>query len=157
MNDKNIRRLAAAGVLSAAIFFMTAFIRIPIGAGYLNLGDFGVFFAALMLPAGFAALSAGIGSALADLYGFPLYAPVTLVVKALAALVFALLWRKLSGKLKYLAFLAVLLIPLGYFFYELIIAGTFAWADLPLNLLQSVVGAALAFTVERLTKGRFEL
>lgn len=157
MNDKNIRRLAAAGVLSAAIFLMTAFIRIPIGAGYLNLGDFGVFFAALMLPAGFAALSAGIGSALADLYGFPLYAPVTLVVKALAALVFALLWRKLSGKLKYLAFLAVLLIPLGYFFYELIIAGTFAWADLPLNLLQSVVGAALAFTVERLTKGRFEL
>ena len=155
MNDTQIRRLATAGVLAAAIFLMTAFFRIPIGAGYLNFGDFGVFFAALLLPSGYAALCAGIGSALADLYGYPLYAPVTLVIKALAALTFGLLWRRLSGKAKYLAFLAVLVIPLGYFVYELVIAGTFAWADLPWNLLQSAIGAALAFAVDRLTKGRF--
>ena len=157
MNDLKIRRLATAGVLAAAIFLMTAFFRIPIGAGYLNFGDVGVFFAALVLPAGYAALSAGIGSALADLYGYPVYAPVTLVIKALAALLFALLWRRLPEKLRYLAFLAVLVIPLGYFVYELVIAGTFAWADLPWNLLQAVVGAALAFAVERLTKGRLNL
>ena len=155
MNDQSIRRLATAGVLAAAIFLLTAFVRIPIGAGYLNLGDVGVFLAALLLPTGYAALCAGIGSALADLYGYPLYAPVTLAVKALAALLFALLWRKLPGKLRYLAFLSVLLIPLGYFLFERIAAGAYAWADLPWNLLQSVVGAALAFAADRLTKGRF--
>ena len=157
MKDQNIRRLVTAGVLAAATFLMTAFFRIPFGAGYLNFGDVGVFFAALLLPAGYAALSAGVGSALADLYGYPLYAPVTLVIKALAALVFGLLWHRLSGKLRYLAFLSVLLIPLGYFVYELVVAGTFAWADLPWNLLQSVVGAALAFSIERLTKGRLNV
>ena len=155
MEDRKVRRLATAGVLSAAVFLLTALIRIPIGAGYLNLGDVGVFLCALLLPAGDAALSAGIGSALADLIGFPMYAPVTLAVKGLAALAFALLWRRLPGKLRYLAYLAVLLIPLGYFLFERIVAGAYAWADLPLNLLQSVLGAALAFVIERLTKGRF--
>ena len=158
MNDRQIKLLAVGGLLAAATFLLTAFVRIPIPAGYLNLGDVGVFLAALLLPAGYAALCAGVGSALADLIGgFALYAPATLVIKALAALTFALLWRRLPGKLRYLAFLAVLIIPLGYFVYELFIAGAFAWADLPLNLLQAVVGAGLAFAVERLTRGRFSV
>lgn len=157
MNDRQIRLLTTGGVLAAAIFLLTAFVRIPIPAGYLNLGDVGVFLAALLLPAGYAALCAGVGSALADLIGFPLYAPVTLVVKGLAALVFALLWRRLPGKLRYLAFLAVLLIPLGYFLYELVIAGAFAWADLPLNLLQSAVGAGLAWALDRVSGEKFRL
>lgn len=145
MNDRNIRMLAIGGLLAAVIFLLTAFARVPIPAGYLNLGDAGVFLAAMLLPADIAALCAGVGSALADLIGgFALYAPVTFVVKGGTALVFALLWRRLHGKLRYLAFLAVLIVPLGYFIYELFIAGAFAWADLPLNLLQSVVGAMLA-------------
>lgn len=154
MNDQNIRRLATAGVLSAAVFLLTVWVRVPIGAGYLNLGDVGVFVAALMLPAGYAALCAGVGSALADLIGFPLYAPVTFAVKGVTALVFALLWRNLHGKLRYLAFLTVLLVPFGYFLFELFVAGAYAWADLPLNLLQSVAGAAVAFGIERLRKRR---
>lgn len=157
MKDQNIRRLATAGVLAAAIFLMTAFFRIPIGAGYLNFGDVGVFFAAMALPWGYAALCAGIGSALADLYGYPAYMPVTLIVKATAALTFALLWRRLPVKLRHLAFLSVLIIPIGYFVFERFAAGAFAWADLPWNLLQSVVGAALAFALERLLKDRIHL
>lgn len=157
MKDQSIRRLATAGVLAAAIFSMTAFFRIPIGAGYLNFGDVGVFFAAMLLPTGYASLCAGIGSALADLYGYPMYAPVTFLVKAAAALLFSLLWRRLSGKPRYLAFLSVLVIPLGYFVFERIVAGAFAWEDLPWNLLQSVVGAALAFALDRLLKDRIHL
>ena len=157
MNDRHIRLLATGGVLAAAVFLLTAFVRIPLPAGYLNLGDVGVFLAALLLPAGYAALCAGVGSALADLIGFPLYAPVTLAVKGLTALVFSLLWRKLPGKLRYLAFLAVLIVPLGYFVFERIVYAEFAWADVPMNLLQAVIGAAAAFGAERLTKGRFSL
>jgi uncharacterized membrane protein len=157
MNDRQTRILATAGILSAAIFLLTAFVRIPIPAGYLNLGDAGVFLAAMLLPAGVAALSAGVGSALADLIGFPLYAPVTFAVKGLTVLAFGLLWRKLPGKLRYLAFLSVLIVPLGYFLFELVVYANFAWADLPLNLLQAAVGAGLAFALDHASRGRFRI
>lgn len=155
MEDRKIRRLATAGVLAAVIFVLTGFVRIPLPAGYLNLGDAGVFLAALLLPAGYAALCAAVGSGLADLVGFPLYAPVTLAVKGVTALTFSLLWRKLPGKLRYLAFLSVLIVPLGYFLFEIFVYSEYAWADVPMNLLQAVVGAALALCLDRLRKDRF--
>ena len=157
MNDRHIRLLATAGVLSAAIFLLTAFVRIPIPAGYLNLGDAGVFLCAMLLSPGIGALCAGVGSALADFYGFPVYAPITFLIKGAAALVFALLWRKLPGKLRYLAFLAVLIVPLGYFAFELIVFKNYAWADLPLNLLQAAVGAGLAWALDRMTGSAFRI
>ena len=157
MNDRHIRLLTTAGILSAAIFLLTAFVRIPIPAGYLNLGDAGVFLVAMLLPAGYAALCAGVGSALADLIGFPLYAPITLVVKGLTALTFALLWRNLPGKLRYLAFLAVLIVPLGYFLFELVVFKNYAWVDLPLNLLQAAVGAGLAWALDRVSGSAFRI
>ena len=158
MNDRNIRILATSGVLAAAIFLLTAFVRVPLPAGYLNLGDAGVFLAAMLLPAGVAALCAGVGSALADLIGgFALYAPVTFAVKGLTALAFGLLWRKLPGKLRYLAFLAVLILPLGYFLFELVVYANFAWADLPMNLLQAAVGAGLALAIDHASRRRFRI
>ena len=157
MSDRNIRLLVTGGVLAAAIFLLTSFVRIPLPAGYLNLGDVGVFLAALLLPAGYAALCAGVGSALSDLIGFPLYMPVTFVVKGLTALVFSLLWHRLPGKLRYLAFLAVLTVPLGYFAFEIFVFAEYAWADLPMNLLQAAVGAGLALAIDRATKGRFSV
>ena len=156
MDDRRIRILAASGILAAVIFVLTAFLRIPIPAGYIHLGDTGVFFAAMLLPPGVAAVCAGLGSALADLIGFPAYVPVTFAVKGLTALVFALLWRR-KDRLRYLAFLAVLVIPVGYFLFELILYRNFAWVDLPLNLLQSVVGAGLALALDRAGKDRFRL
>lgn len=156
MDDRRIRIIVASGILAAVIFVLTAFLRIPIPAGYIHLGDTGVFFAAMLLPPGVAAVCAGLGSALADLIGFPAYVPVTFAVKGLAALVFALLWRR-KNRLRYLAFLAVLVIPVGYFLFELILYRNFAWVDLPLNLLQSVVGAGLAFALGRAGKDRFRL
>lgn len=155
MNDRAIRRLAASGVLCAAIFVLTAFMRIPLPAGYLNLGDFGVFFAALLLPAGYAACAAGLGSMLADLYAFPVYAPATLLIKGLAALLCALLWRRLPQKLRFLAFLSALLIPIGYFIFEWFFFRAYAFADFLPNLLQTAVGAGLALAVHHLTKNRF--
>ena len=51
----------------------------------------------------------------------------------------------------------MLIIPLGYFFFELVLYRNFAWADLPLNLLQAAVGAGLALAVDRASKGRFRI
>ncbi len=157
MKDQAIRRLAASGVLCAATFVLTAFMRIPLPAGYLNLGDFGVFFAALVLPAGYAACAAGLGSMFADLYAFPVYAPATLLIKGLAALLCALLWRKLPHKLRYLAFLSALLVPVGYFIFEWFFFRAYAFSDFLPNFLQTAVGAGLAIAVQKLTKDRFSV
>ncbi len=156
MDDRRIRILVASGILAAVIFVLTAFLRVPIPAGYLHLGDTGVFFAAMLLPPGVAVLCAGLGSALADLIGFPVYVPVTFLVKGLAALTFSLLWRR-RDRLRYLAFLAILVIPVGYFLFELILFRNYAWIDLPLNLLQSAVGAGLAFALDRAGRDRIRL
>ena len=156
MNDRQIRILVTAGILSAAIFLLTAFIRIPIPAGYLHLGDAGVFLAAMLLPPGISALCAGVGSALADLIGFPAYTPVTFLIKAAAARVFALLWRQ-NGRRKYFAFLSVLIIPIGYFLFELVLYRSFAWVDLPLNLLQACIGAGLALAADRISGSAFRV
>ncbi|MBR0436587.1 MAG: ECF transporter S component [Clostridia bacterium] len=155
MNDRAIRRLAAAGVLCAVTFVLTAFMRIPLPAGYLNLGDFGVFFAALTLPTGYAVCAAGVGSMLADLYSFPVYAPATLLIKGLAALLCSLLWRRLPQKLRYLALLSALLIPVGYGIFEWFFFRAYAAVDFLPNLLQATVGAGLAIAVRKLTKDRF--
>ena len=156
MNDRRIRILVAAGMLAAVIFVLTAFLRIPIPAGYLHLGDVGVFFAAMLLPPGVATLCAGVGSALADLIGFPAYVPVTFLVKAASALVFSVLWRQ-RGMRRYFAFLAVLIIPIGYFLFEWVLFQNYAWVDLPLNLLQSAVGAGFALALDRASGDRFGL
>ena len=156
MNDRHIRILVASGILAAVIFVLTAFLRVPIPAGYLHLGDTGVFFAAMLLPPGVAALCAGLGSALADLIGFPVYVPLTFLIKGLSALVFSLLWQR-KDRLRYLAFLAVLIIPVGYFLFEFALFRNYAWIDLPLNLLQGTVGAGLAFALDRTGKERFRL
>lgn len=157
MKDQAIRRLVLTGVLSAVIFVLTAFLRIPLPAGYLNLGDFGVFFVAMLLPAGYAACAAGLGSMLADLYAFPVYAPATLLIKSLAALLYAILWKKLPGKLRYLALLSALLIPLGYGVFEWFFFRAYAVANLLPNLLQATVGAALAAAVQYLAKSRLSV
>jgi len=60
----------------------TLFVRVPVpGGGYFNLGDTLIVFAGLYAGSRVGALAGGIGSALADLMGFPLFAPITLVAK----------------------------------------------------------------------------
>lgn len=60
----------------------TLFVRVPVpGGGYFNLGDTLIVFAGLYAGSRVGALAGGVGSALADLMGFPLFAPITLVAK----------------------------------------------------------------------------
>ena len=139
MNDRHIRLITTAGILSAAIFI--AIIAI---------------LAAMLLPAGYAALCAGVGSMLADLIGFPVYAPITFLVKGLTALAFALLWRQ-NGKRRYFAFLSILIVPVGYFLFELVLFRNYAWVDLPLNLLQATTGAGLALALDRMSGSAFRI
>ena len=150
--DKNTRRLALAGQLCGATLLLTLLsLPLPSGYGYVNLGDAGVFLCACLLPGGLGALAAGVGAALADLIlGWAVYAPVTLLVKGLTALLAGLALRRAGKAALPLSLLCGLLIPLGYFLFEtvLLTAPAAAVNILP-NSLQAVIGATLGTLVGR--------
>ena len=149
MRSDMVKKLAAAGVLGAAILMLTALVSVPLpgGHGYINLGDAGVLVAAYVLGGGWGFLCAGAASALADLLlGWGVYAPATFVIKGACAFLAALSLKRLGirrGGL--LLYPVALLVPLGYFLYETVLYGAAAAAlNVPLNLVQCLAGAGLA-------------
>ena len=99
MSDFKIRRLVLAALFAALCTVMTLVIQVPSPMqGYVNLGDCAVLLSAWILGPGLGCAAAGIGSMLADLLGYPLYAPGTLVVKGLMALAAGLLLRRLRRR-----------------------------------------------------------
>ena len=151
-NDKKTKRLALAGQLCGATLLLTLLsIPLPSGYGYVNLGDAGVFLCACLLPGGLGALAAGVGAALADLIlGWAVYAPVTLLVKGLTALLAGLALRRAKKAGLPLSLLCCLLVPLGYFLYEaILLTAPVAAANALPNALQAAIGATLGTLVGR--------
>ncbi len=146
---QSIRRLTTAGVLAAAIVLLTTLVSIPMpgGFGYINLGDVGVLLAGMLLGGGWGALCAGAASALSDvLLGYTVYAPATFVIKGLVALVAGLLFAKTQKKIRFAAlYPAALIVPAGYFLYELLLYGpASAIPNILFNTLQCLIGAVVA-------------
>ena len=120
------------------------------GQGYVNFGDSMVIISGALLGGFFGVAAAGIGSALADLFlGYAIYAPASLVIKSIMALVVWGLYRCLEKKRPKLylvwfilsGILAEIIMSLGYFLYESLLYGrTVALLSLPSNLLQSAFG-----------------
>ncbi len=151
-NDKKTKRLALAGQLCGATLLLTLIsIPLPSGYGYVNLGDAGVYLCALLLPGGLGALAAGVGAALADLIlGWAVYAPVTLLIKGLTALLAGLALRRAEKAGLPLSLLCCLLVPLGYFLYEtILLTAPVAAVNVLPNALQAAIGAALGTLVGR--------
>lgn len=159
-----LRKMILAALFAALTCVATLVITIPSPTGgYFNLGDCIVILAGLVLGPVYGALAAGIGSALADLIaGFTLYAPATLVIKALMALCAGLLHRSLCRRGQHFghSFAGALvggvaaecIMVLGYGLFEtLLYSAEAALANaLTTNLPQAAVGltGALAlFTV----------
>ena len=143
--DQKTKRLALAGQLCGATLLLTLLsIPLPSGYGYVNLGDGGVFLCACLLPG-----AAGVGAALADLIlGWAIYAPVTLIIKGLTALLAGLALRRVQKGAIPLALLCCLLVPLGYFLYEtILLTAPVAAVNILPNALQAVLGAALGTLV----------
>ena len=92
MKQTKLRTLILAAMFAALTCVATMIIHIPspIG-GYFNLGDCMVLLSAFVLGPVWGTAAGGIGSALADVIcGYFIYAPGTLVIKALMALAAAL-------------------------------------------------------------------
>lgn len=150
-NDMNVKKLAVTGMMAAMICVLTIFPHIPLGSGYIHLGD-GLILLGVMLLGPLGIPAAAIGSMLADLLVYPVYAPVTLVVKGLMALVAWLIYRKGNVRRMVLACVAAeAVMVLGYFAYEWFAVPEFAVADIPGNLIQGVAGAALGIVFSCVT------
>ena len=92
-----------------------------------------------------------VGEALADLAGgYAFYAPATLIVKALMAVPFVFVYKKSEKTLTLYTFImsivAGVINVFGYFVSDLIIDKTYAFVDIPGNIIQSV-GSLIIFVV----------
>ncbi|MBP3937496.1 MAG: ECF transporter S component [Clostridia bacterium] len=164
MANQKLKRLTATALCAALCVVATTFLRIPTALGYVNLGDAFVLLSGMLLgPLGGAA-AGGIGSGLADLFGYPQYAPVTLVIKAMMALLAAWAAKLADGKRPAAAIvirltgglLAEAVMVGGYLAYESVLYGLgAAVVSVPFNALQGAVGILLASVVYPLVKKPF--
>lgn len=153
MQNEKTKQLVLAGLMTAITVVMTMFVAIPVPnvtGAFVNCGDAAVYTSAFLLGGSIGAVAAGIGSALADLFlGSAIYAPATLIIKALMALITGILMKKLSGYKRILALLVGgLIMPVGYGIYEIILYGfPTAIASMPFNLIQYAGGIIIGAVV----------
>ena len=89
MNATRLRRLCQCAIFAAVIYVFTAYLHVPSFNGYTHIGDGFLYLAASLLPTGYAAAAGAVGAGLADLLsGYSIWAPATLVIKALTACFF---------------------------------------------------------------------
>ncbi|HQC46509.1 MAG TPA: ECF transporter S component [Candidatus Syntrophosphaera sp.] len=122
----------------------TMIIPIPVpGGGFFNFGDVIIVFIGLYAGRKAGAIAGGIGSAIADLLLFPLFAPITLIVKGLEGYLCGLANQRSSIWKIILPLAGVVVVVLGYFLGEWALpqlGKAVAIADLPVNIVQASVG-----------------
>lgn len=158
MKMHKLQQMVAAAMLAALTCIATLVLVIPIpiaSGGYINLGDCIVLLSGWFLGPVYGCAAAAIGSFLADVFtGFLAYAPATLLIKGLMALLAGLLFqtlRKACPKQHFVsrllsAVLCELFMAGGYFLYECLLLGNgiAAVAGIPWNLLQGAAAVILA-------------
>ena len=147
-----IKKLCTAAVLMALTVCATAFMSFPVPnmqGAYVHPGDIIIFLSVLLIGP----YAAVVGGFAADLIvGAGVYAPATLVIKALMALAcyFIVRMKPNSFWLRLLGMAAgALVMVAGYFLYEWVLTGQLAAAALSslFNLVQAVVGAVPAWLI----------
>ena len=159
MRNYTTKKLVLTALFMALTIVATMFIRIPLVLGYINLGDAFVLLSVFILGPVYGTIAAGVGSALADLFGYITYAPGTLLIKTVMAIVAYLLYKLLLKATKK-AMLAeigggvagVIIMAFGYFFYETLFFETAAVAiiNVPWNLVQGAIGVVISTAVMRM-------
>ena len=159
MRNCTTKKLVLTALFMALTFVSTMFIRVPLVLGYINLGDAFVLLSVFILGPVYGTIAAGVGSALADLFGYITYAPGTLLIKTVMAIVAYLLYKLLLKATKK-AMLAeivggvagALIMAFGYFCYETLFFETAAVAiiNVPWNLVQGAIGVVISTAVMRM-------
>ena len=142
------RQLTLAALFMALTTVATMVIHIPVPAtqGFVSVGDSFVLLSGLLFSHYYGALIGGVGSALADLFlGYTIFAPVTLIVKAIEALLASYIDRGNTVSRVIAVIVGVTWMVFGYFIFEVFMF------DLPValsavipNSIQGIVSAGLA-------------
>ena len=151
-NTQTLKNLTAGGLFAAVILIATYF-HTPMpnaNGGYIHVGDAVIYLCASMLPLGYSMAAAAIGGTLCDIIsGYALYAPATLIIKALLCLSFTSKSEKLLSKRNLAsAFIGILITIGGYYLAESIIYQSFVApiASITGNLVQSA-GSLVIYVV----------
>lgn len=126
MKTATLQRMTLTALFAAVICLTTAYLfHIPVGNGYVHLGDAFIYIAAACLPTPYAVAASAIGSGLADLLsGAPQWILFTVVIKGVMPLMFTsehdtvLCKRNTLGTV-----LAGVLCIVGYYFAEVLLYG----------------------------------
>lgn len=149
--------VALSAVTGAAVAVATMFVSIPVGLGYLNFGEVVIYTAAFLFGGVVGGLGGGIGAAVADvILGFAFYAPVTLVAKGLEGYVVG---RLAGSSVKRQALAVAIGAPfmiVAYVAARAYLEGIPAalFQELPIDILQAVVGFAVAVPLSRALRTR---
>ncbi|MBS4955821.1 MAG: ECF transporter S component [Clostridium sp.] len=147
ISTKDITNIA---IMATLVFIATFLIKIPSLNGYTHIGDSMVVISALILGKKKGALAAGLGAALCDLLsGYMQYIIPTFLIKAIMVLIIAIIAENLINKTKFAWILGAIIgctfQVVGYCLVETILYGfAGALASVPANIIQSIVGIALA-------------
>ena len=151
MTNKHVKLLCISGILTALVFVITAYPHIPTNNGYIHVGDALIFLAGCILPWQYAIFVGSVGALLADcLTGFALWAPASIIIKTVTALLFTNKGDKIMSLRNYLVlFPATIICAGGYYLYESLIYSNFIspLASIPASIVQSVVSSALFICV----------
>lgn len=155
------QKIVMSALLAALTCVATMIIRLPSPlGGYINLGDAVVLASAFLLPQGYMFLSAGLGSALADLFsGYLTYAPATFVIKGLMTIIAFVIFTVMSKKTKPLtakivgATLAEIWMVAGYLIFESFLYGFVpSLVNVPANAVQGVAGIVIGIALTNILK-----
>ena len=155
--EKAVIQISLIVVMTALVAVGTLIIRIPNPmGGYFNVGDVMIFVAALTFNPLIGGVSGGLGSAIADIIGFPIFAIPTLVIKGLEGLLASLVTNK---KKVYRDILAVVVagteMVIGYFLVELYLWGIGgALAEVPANIAQIGIGGLVGIPIALVLRRR---
>lgn len=147
MKSKKIKLVCISGVLTALVFVITAYLHIPTNNGYIHVGDGLIYLAACILPQPYAIAVGAVGALLADcLTGFAVWAPGSVVIKAVTALLFSNKGKRIMSLHNFIAMIfAAVICAGGYYLYESLLYGNFVapLAGIVASLVQSAASSAL--------------
>lgn len=141
---KKIRYIVFTGLFAALTCVLTL-IHIPLGNGYVHVGDSLIYISSIMLPFPCGVIAGGIGGALADLSsGYAIWAIPTLIIKCLNSLAVYLIVRRseklLSAKTIIATSVSGIITIVAYYFANVILyTGFYAQlAVIPSETIQAV-------------------
>ena len=144
-------------IMSALVTVGTLVVRIPNPmGGYFNVGDVMIFVAALTFNPLIGGVAGGLGSAIADIIGFPLFAIPTLVIKGLEGLLASLITNKKNVYRDVLAVVAAgTEMVIGYFLVEVYLWGLGgALGEIPANIAQIAIGGLIGIPIALVLRRR---